>query len=336
MRERQSGFTLVELMVAMAIGIILMTGLIQILLANRQAYRVMEGANFMQENMRFSVERLAYAARMAAHRGNVRNSSISGASVPGADPACSAGWTAAIGRPIEAWNGAATAPAALANCFDAAQYEPNTDVVVMRYIEADPEPPGAVLDAGRRYMLASTLPQSGQLFQGSSGLPVIPVTNTGELARPQNRVYPYTVEMFWVRRCNDPGLDGICGNADDGDFDNPIPTLMRGYVDATGVWTSEPVADGAEQLQFEFQLGRGNWLSSEQVTTGGILWSQISNLRVSGIARSAERDNSFPADTRTFPLSGDTPSHSPTGIAARTLRTRFESTVAIRNRYRGV
>lgn len=340
MRRLNNGFTLVELMIAIAISIIMVAGLIQILIANRQAYRVMEGANFMQENMRFSVERLTYAARMAAHWGAIKPANLIGANVPGSNTPCSPGWARELGRPIVAWNGSSTAPSALADCFDAANYEPNTDIVAMRYAESDPVLAGSPLDPGQLYVVTQAHAGQGAIFLGSSGIPTLPNRNAGGVeSRPQTRVSAVSAELFWVRRCNDPGPDNACGNSDDGDFENPIPTLMRGYLDTAGNWLSEPIADGAEQLQIEFQFERGPWFSADNVPNSAPSalrdpWAQLGGVRIAGIARSSQRDNSFPEDVRTFPLSGDVTAHSVSGVAAKTLRTRFESTVSMRNHYR--
>lgn len=64
-RTRQTGVTLVELMVAMTVSLILLAGVLQIFQANRQSYRVQEGLSRTQENGRFAIEFLARDIRMA-------------------------------------------------------------------------------------------------------------------------------------------------------------------------------------------------------------------------------------------------------------------------------
>lgn len=336
----QRGFTLVELMVALAISVILLTGLVQILLANRQAYRVMEGANFMQENMRFAVERIAHSGRMAAHWGSSPLTGVIGRQ-PVGNTACSAAWAFELTSPIQAWDGGGTQPSGLGSCFDAANYEPGTDIVAFRYIESDPLEAGATLEPNQRYMLVETQTRRAQVFLGSSGLPLLPATNLGGIPDdsgividPQRRVYRYEVEMFWVRRCNDPGVDGVCGNSDDGDAGEPIPTLMRGFFAADGEWTSEPMVDGAEQFQVEFQNQRNPWINATAASATAVGWRAFGGMRIVGIARSAQRENNFPEDTRTFDLSGDTATYTPPTAARKYLRTRYESTVSLRNHFR--
>jgi len=62
---RQQGAMLVEILVAMMLGMFLMVGLLQIFLANKQTYMVTEAMARLQENGRFAIEFLARDARMA-------------------------------------------------------------------------------------------------------------------------------------------------------------------------------------------------------------------------------------------------------------------------------
>lgn len=62
---RQSGFSLVELMVALTLGLVIIGGVISIFLANQQAFRTTEGLNRLQENARISFELMARELRQA-------------------------------------------------------------------------------------------------------------------------------------------------------------------------------------------------------------------------------------------------------------------------------
>jgi type IV pilus assembly protein PilW len=62
---RQSGLTLVEILVALTIGLIVLTGVVGVLIANRQTYRTSEALARMQENARFSFEILGRSIRAA-------------------------------------------------------------------------------------------------------------------------------------------------------------------------------------------------------------------------------------------------------------------------------
>ena len=57
--HRQQGLTLVEMMVAITISLILMTGVIQIFLSSNQSHNVQNGMAQLQENARFALDALS-------------------------------------------------------------------------------------------------------------------------------------------------------------------------------------------------------------------------------------------------------------------------------------
>ena len=63
--RRQRGFSLIELMVALVLGLIVVGGLIQVLISNRTAYRLQESSNFLQQNLRYASDRVNWSLRMA-------------------------------------------------------------------------------------------------------------------------------------------------------------------------------------------------------------------------------------------------------------------------------
>lgn len=64
--HRQSGFGLIELMVAMLIGLLVIAGAVSVFGVNRQTYRVTENLSRMQENSRIAFELMARDVREAA------------------------------------------------------------------------------------------------------------------------------------------------------------------------------------------------------------------------------------------------------------------------------
>jgi type IV pilus assembly protein PilW len=62
---RQAGFSLVELMVALTLGLIIIGGVISIFVTNQQAFRTTEGLSRLQENARLSFELMSREIRQA-------------------------------------------------------------------------------------------------------------------------------------------------------------------------------------------------------------------------------------------------------------------------------
>lgn len=67
------GVSLIELMIALVIGMILMLGVVQVFGASRAAYQLSEGMGRSQENARFAIDFLQRDIRMAGHFGCVND-----------------------------------------------------------------------------------------------------------------------------------------------------------------------------------------------------------------------------------------------------------------------
>ncbi len=52
---RQRGFTMVEILVAMAIGLFLLAGVFQLFIANKQSSHIQNNLSHIQENGRFAI-----------------------------------------------------------------------------------------------------------------------------------------------------------------------------------------------------------------------------------------------------------------------------------------
>lgn len=65
----QAGLSLIELMIALALGLVLTLGVTQIFLGSSQTYRLNDGLSVLQENLRFALSNLQYDSRMAGHYG---------------------------------------------------------------------------------------------------------------------------------------------------------------------------------------------------------------------------------------------------------------------------
>ena len=72
--DRQWGFTLVELMVALTISIVLLGGMLKVYANSKQTYRVQEALSRLQENGRYAIEFLARDVRTADFWGCVSDS----------------------------------------------------------------------------------------------------------------------------------------------------------------------------------------------------------------------------------------------------------------------
>lgn len=66
---QQSGVSLIELMIAMVISLLLLTGVIQIFVSSKQTYTAQEGVSRVQESGRFTINYVARFVRMGGFQG---------------------------------------------------------------------------------------------------------------------------------------------------------------------------------------------------------------------------------------------------------------------------
>ena len=112
----QRGLSLVELMVALAIGLLLLLGLVEIFGASRAAFSSAEGSARIQENSRFALEFLRRDVRMAGHMGcqselgyqALGSLTNHNSATPGL--LSSANWAMRIDMPVEAYDYENTGP----------------------------------------------------------------------------------------------------------------------------------------------------------------------------------------------------------------------------------
>lgn len=67
---QQKGFTLVELMVAMTVGLFLTAGIISLFIGSKQSYRTTESLSRLQENGRFALDYLSREIRQVGFKGS--------------------------------------------------------------------------------------------------------------------------------------------------------------------------------------------------------------------------------------------------------------------------
>lgn len=69
MNKKQSGITLLELMIAIALGLFLISGLVYLYVGSKQSYSTQGAVARVQESLRFAFEFFAYDVRMAGYTG---------------------------------------------------------------------------------------------------------------------------------------------------------------------------------------------------------------------------------------------------------------------------
>lgn len=317
--RRQTGFTLVELMVALTLGLLVLAGLIT-LFANTSSARVeIDKASRQIENGRYAMQTLADDIRHAGYFGALSNAPDIPAAMPDPCSTTTADVQAAIGVPVQAYAGAAAAnliaPGKLACINAAAGYKPDTAVLVVR--RASTAAPAASAASGVfniqvsgcagdpvPYLLdVSTATFSLHTNTNPPGCTPITGANAALIS-------PVLLHIYYVSTCS--GTDCSAAGA------NSVPTLKRIDVTPTSALPT-PVIDGIENLQFEYGLDASSpfdgapdiYLSSPPTATrdssapppsvAGQTWENLMAVRVHVLARNVDSTPGY-TDAKTYAL----------------------------------
>lgn len=352
MKNKQHGITLIEMMIAITVGLILTAGLVQIFVGSKQAYKLQDSLGLLQENGRFALGTISRSVHMADHWGGIAADDVKAGGVAGninGIGGCNGAWITDIGTGIRGYEGAANIGGVAgfpAGCIAAADYVPNSDILVVRY--ASPETVPAANDATTIFV-RSAVGNSGTLMQGTGAIPASLPNQDGTYN------FVYKTDIFYLRPCSSKTA-GVCNDT--------IPTLvrltLRGDTAGAPELVEEELAENIEQLQFVYgrdmrsnkdtngdgtidgndsntgsdgdvdryddaSVGAVNGLSTQD------WWGKVVNVRVSLIARSKEKDANH-NDNTVYDLVGY--NYNVPAADKQYLRKQYTRLIQIRNRNR--
>jgi type IV pilus assembly protein PilW len=230
---RQNGITLVELMVALAIGSFLIIGAVQIYSQSRQAFVINESIARVQETAQFALDTIEADLRMASNWGRTsRGLAIDGRSMiaapnPNVLPVpldCGEDWSIELGTPVDGFDNVMGLTCPAQNGAQA-----NSDVLTVRRASVNPVP----LQAGRLQIQSTRI--QGEIFADGN----IPPQFNPATSQTHNLM----VSSYYV----DTNSDLIPG----------VPTLRRKVLGIQGVNSAvfdQEIAPGVENLQIQFGI----------------------------------------------------------------------------------
>ena len=346
--KQQQGLTLVELMIALTLGLIVIAVIVGVFLASSQNYRQNEAIATVQDNARFALDALGRDLAMAGYWGgvrpvdainNVRVSATARSAVASSTGTCGASgeapdvWLFDVGSPLQFGNHTE----AQLPCLESANVQENTDVLVVRRVSGvaaytndgiNPAVGGTV--ANRFYV--KTNQNFGSLFRAGAsfdlGGPADCPDSTGinETCKPVSapaQVYAYTPQMYYVRNWLKTVGDGL-------------PILCRRYLEAAvnpPEMREDCLAEGVENLQIEWGIGSNavgmNSVENYTSTPTPDQLLQARTARIHVLVRTTALNVQASNDAKTFTL-GDLVDFSPTP-ATGLLRRSFTTTVQLKN-----
>lgn len=313
-RNDARGFSLIELMVAIAIGLLLMLVMTRLMAQQDSARAEIEKAGRQIEDGRYAVNLLHEDVQLAGYYGQI--GAI--ATVPAALPnPCETGSTAAgllaigeaLALPIQGYDSPTTVPAGLADCIEDEDHLDGTDVLVVRRTdaEADGVVPATTVD-DRVYV--QTTPIERIVGLGGSTAAATFTLLRKDAASPAE-LRRYVQRIYFVSPCHVPASGSTSCNAD-ADGGRPIPTLKRVDFSEAG-FTITPLVEGVENLQVEYGLDGNEDGAPDRYETAPDLaeWPDVVAVRVGLLSRAIQPsaghvdDRSYVLGSTTIDGSGD-------------------------------
>ena len=307
--NRCSGFSFVEMMIALLIGTILTVAVIQLFVASNSSYKEANRSSRLQENARFAMHALKQDLNMVKFFGEVRAYNISDdGSLGNVSNDCSGDAVAYdYNTPL-----AATQSDGSGNAYGCiTDAVPGTGVLVIKHARALPLATGSV-ESIKPYLLSNQ--DMGILSDGAETPP------TDEV--PGGRAWEYQVHAYYIRKDSDP--------------DEP-PSLSRKTLQWNGsamAMQTQEVVSGIEEMRLLFGVDSGSdgsldsFFEAQDINSSTTFdWDDVGAVQVYLLVRSDEEDHDF-TDTRTYNLGAGSAVTRPGDHYHRTV---IHTTISLRN-----
>lgn len=241
--RRQGGFTLIEMMISITIGLAILAGLVGVLATNASNSHTNDRTSELMTNGRYALNSIKGELREAGFRGYTWAEPA--APDPWAAPADATGCFEAgdtantfVSNIRQGIWGSNNANPFEATCIPAARYQAGSDVLVVRRLAVIPT--NAALAVNTVYF--RTIYERGQLFRSTAGAPIPPpFAGTTQLpATFEVQIFVYYISPFTVSAAENP----------------LVPSLRRVALQTAGAnagtMVDELVASGIERMQVQY------------------------------------------------------------------------------------
>ena len=299
--RQSSGFSMVELLVAMVVGLVIISGAFSLHSTTRKTQMVNEMQIDMVADARFAIDMIAYDLRHAGMWGGTNNAdliscksseavactaSTAGESLPAAVSGdCSNGWYYDLSTAVFATDNSASNPYST-TCIPASEgHVASTDILEVRY--ADSNVPAA-LQANQLYVRSNAI--NGRLFVGATQ-PVIDAYDTASQTR-NHQLHAYA---YYISNYSDAAGDGI-------------PSLRRVALINGPALQNQLLLSGVTDLQVRFGVDMDNddAIDSYVDPDDVVDWSRVYAAKIWLVLRSNEKQKGVDT-TKKFSIAGAAP-----------------------------
>jgi type IV pilus assembly protein PilW len=325
--NKQHGFTLVELMIALVITLILLAGISQVFLSSKKSFTIQDSLARQQENGRYVLDTLAQDLRRAGYMGSLEGITVAGGTEGevtenGTCVGNDNTWGRMLGSRVYGMNdtNASHLSGATYACIPDADYL-RGDILVVRY-----QAPWIVgglttpnFEDDRLYLRSSL--SMVTLFKGKDEADL-----SNGLAESQGRTAELVARAYYVG----PSASGTCEGA-------AVPALFRESLDANGRPVAEEIAYGIDNFQVRYGVDLNGDGSVEQYFDAGDPelntvneWGGVIDAQVWVLTRSECPETGFDTTGTTFVM-GDV-DYDPADTAGRGYRRQlYQTTITLRN-----
>ena len=328
------GFTLVELMVALAIASVLLLALAAMFINTSAARNEIDKSSRQIETGRYAMQIIADEIAHAGYFGALANA-----------PGVPASWTAipdpcdtslatikgSVSIPLQGYLGKPTSASLGISCIDAAAgYKPNSAVLVVK--RADTTISAATPTAGfyniqtsgcagdaARYVLDADTNAANFNLHANTAPGCLPLSGA-----PAAKITPVYSRIFYVSTCSDANCTAAGHDS--------IPTLKRIDVTPTGTTAPVALADGIEDMQFEYGIDTaGNDGTPDSYVTSPSFanWQNVMAVRAFVLARNIDPTPGY-TDVKSYVL-GAARTYTPTSTDVTYRRHAYSETVRLTN-----
>jgi type IV pilus assembly protein PilW len=307
--SRQRGLSLVELMIAVTIGLLMLTAMASMYMGASRSNKELARSSRQIEDGRYALQTLTEDLSVAGYLGYFTSPVAPGSLPDPCEMTTMATIRTGVQLAVQGYDSPATIPSPLSGCLDDADHVAGTDVLVVRRADTNVTATGLLL-ANEVYI------QTNSDVNNTSN----PVIAAGTLANfpllmkdnatlaPIRKLH---VHIYYVAPCSVPkGGGSICAGDGTDDNGSPIPTLKRKELtlDSGGnrAWVVTPIAEGVENLQIDYGVdGDGDGVPDTTTFTtvpaSAVDWANVVVMNLHLLVRNTERTQGY-SDPKTYNL----------------------------------
>jgi type IV pilus assembly protein PilW len=281
--SRSRGFSLIELMIGITIGMLILTGLTTVFVNSSRSYGELRKTAEQIENGRYAIEFMMQDIRHAGFYGEFSTLPAVPGSAPDPCTAPTAGAVSdtsnsALALPVQGYAAAdfataASVPTACASLITSANIMAGSDILVVRRTDSSnlgvTDSTTGTTVANTVYLQTTSTEASIQLGGGGSidktknatggattlfrrDVTAATAGTPPEYPQIAAQIRKYRTHIYFVAPCSVPtGGGAICTGATD-DNGRPIPTLKRLEMGTSGAFSIVPIAEGIQTIRFEW------------------------------------------------------------------------------------